>query len=272
MRSFTSSRPVWSASRTARASVEVEVVVGALAPRQLEDGVEPACGSSRAPGSARVVRSSRSISLRDGRDARRRRRRRLERVDAARGSRRPTSLVVVVLAQLLADGVQLLAQQELALLLLHALGARRCGSARPARARPGPPWPSRAPARPAPRRRRSRAARPCARRDRSGHQPARSASAPGSSTPRSSLGQPAAAEVLEQRSERGPQLAGRARGPARSGSPSSTGSASTQSASAGADHAGADAGPAGRPGRRGPGCRRAGCRVDSMRAMAPTRA
>ena len=41
MRSLTSSRPVWSASSTARAVGHVELVVGAHAPRQLEDGVEP---------------------------------------------------------------------------------------------------------------------------------------------------------------------------------------------------------------------------------------
>ena len=41
MRSFTSSRPVWSASSTARASVRSRWSVGAHAPRQLEHGVEP---------------------------------------------------------------------------------------------------------------------------------------------------------------------------------------------------------------------------------------
>ena len=41
MRSLTSSRPAWSASRTARAPGDVVGVLGALVPRQLQDGVQP---------------------------------------------------------------------------------------------------------------------------------------------------------------------------------------------------------------------------------------
>ena len=53
MRSFTSARPSWSSSRIRDASVDVQPVLGLLAPGQLEARYPARCGSSRARDSAR---------------------------------------------------------------------------------------------------------------------------------------------------------------------------------------------------------------------------
>ncbi len=117
MRSLTSSRPVWSASSTARACGQVEVVVGDVTPHgRPEHPVEPRADpallgvlrrpcapAGRSPCRPRCARPRAAVSSAAGCGSRRRRPRRL-------------------VAQLLADGGQLLAQQELALLLLHAVG------------------------------------------------------------------------------------------------------------------------------------------------------
>ena len=91
---------------------QVELVGGALAPRELEHACRARCGSSRARAPAgwcaRAGRSPASTALRD---APRAARRPLGQLGAVRLGR----VVVVALAELLADGGQLLAQQVLAL-------------------------------------------------------------------------------------------------------------------------------------------------------------
>ena len=114
MRSFTSSRPWWSASRISRAPGDVGGVLRADVPRQLEHGVQP--GADPAGLGALVARALQLADL------------------AQRGladllgqvGRLDAGAVVVgalglVLAELLADGGELLAEQELALALVHAL-------------------------------------------------------------------------------------------------------------------------------------------------------
>ena len=177
MRSFTSSRPVWSASST-RAPRPRRGVLGALAPGQLDHRVEPGADPP-------VLRALRARALQpidlaldgvaDGvgqlpRSAI------LARYSSTTSSSSPPSPSSLRMAS------QLLAQQELALRLLHAVGRPRCGSARPARARPAPPCPRHASSR---RASTSTVSSSSTLRstDRSGHQPAVSASAPGSSTP-----------------------------------------------------------------------------------------
>ena len=119
MRSFTSSRPVWSASRMARATVDVELVVGALGPRQAEHGVEPALD----PAALHVLLGhalEAAELLAQGPDDVLGHAGRLEGVDAGAVVVGRLALGVVV-AELLADGVHLAAEQELALLLVDAL-------------------------------------------------------------------------------------------------------------------------------------------------------
>ena len=116
MRSLTSFRPAWSASRISRAACTSWLLVGDDAPRHGEQPVEVgadrgALGPLRRRPRARP--SSRSASLRASSGSRSRRCGR----GSARPRRRPRRL-----AELLADRVELAAQQELALALLHALG------------------------------------------------------------------------------------------------------------------------------------------------------
>ena len=260
MRSFTSSRPVWSASSTARASS-----------RSSSSAVRSPHGSSSTVSSqARIqpcsmfcsgVRSKRPISLRSGPHHVVGHAGRLERVDAravvvgrlASSSSSPSSLRMAV---------HLLAQEELALLLLQPVAARRCGSSRPARARPGPPWPSRA--RGAPARSTSIVSSSSTLRstERSGHQPTMSARPPGSSasTPRRMPRHLAAAEVLEQRHAAWPAARRRAPWPRRWPGASSTGSAVHPQAGARCRRRRRRAAPGRWPARRGRRCRRAGRR------------
>ena len=151
MRSFTLSRPSWSASSTARASPRSRVLVGVLAPRQVEHRVEPVADP-------RVLGALRAHALEPVELL-------VDRVAHRVGQRQVGELgavlrdgVVVAVAELLADRVHLAPQQHLALLLVEVvahLGADlvlqlEVGEhlARPARSR----------ARGAPRRRSSRAA------------------------------------------------------------------------------------------------------------------
>ena len=100
----------------AAGGVEVELVVAAVAPRQLEHAVEPGAD----PGVLGRLRCSSARTdrapWRSAVPARPRVRR-----SPSRRARNSSDDVVVVLAQLLADRGELLAQQELALLLVHAL-------------------------------------------------------------------------------------------------------------------------------------------------------
>ena len=91
---------------------QVETVVGAHVPRHLEDAVEPRADPG-VLGRLRLVRSSRSISL--AIDVVRRLRQRSASASLVRYS---LDDVVVALAELLADRLELLAQEELALLLV----------------------------------------------------------------------------------------------------------------------------------------------------------
>ena len=228
MRSFTSSRPVWSASRTRAGVVDVEVVVGALAPRQLEHGVEPACGSSRAPCSARACARAGRSPARSPSTVASVERVLLDELGELRAVVVDEVLVVAVLAQLLADRAHLLAQQELALVLLHALGHVLAdplvdsSSSASASLAQSSTFSTRASTSMV------SSSSTLRSKERSGHQPARSASAPGR-RPREHLGEAAAAEAVEQRPNRGPQLGGELEG-ARRASPSSIGSACTHSA------------------------------------------
>ena len=117
MRSFTSSRPVWSASRVARATVDVELVGRCARSTAGRARCRASPGSSRAPCSARAsARSGRAPCAGPARRPRPRRPPRGRR--CARGSRRRTRPRVVV-AQLLADGLHLAAEEVLALLLVE---------------------------------------------------------------------------------------------------------------------------------------------------------
>ena len=115
MRSFTSSRPVWSASSTARASI-----MSSRSSERLPHGSSSTRSShvriQLCSGLWPLLRSSRSIS-------------RSTCAAHLLGEREVSGLravvverVVVALAELLADRGHLLAQQELALGLVHALG------------------------------------------------------------------------------------------------------------------------------------------------------
>ena len=115
MRSFTSSRPVWSASSTARASV-----MSRRSSERLPHGSSSTRSShvriQLCSGLWPLLRSSRSIS-----------RSTCARTFSGSGSvgglrSVVVERVVVALAELLADRGHLLAQQELALRLVHALG------------------------------------------------------------------------------------------------------------------------------------------------------
>ena len=115
---------------------EVERVVGADAPRQLEHAVEPRADPALL---GRLgARALQPVDLL---------------VDEVLGDCRPAlerlqlgavlaDDVVVALAELLADGRQLLAQQVLALLLVDALGDVVADRSRRPAARPGAPWPT----------------------------------------------------------------------------------------------------------------------------------
>ena len=117
MRSFTSSRPVWSASRISRAS-PTSSVSSERVPHGISSTVSSQVRIHPCSGLCSLVRSSRSTS----------------RSTATRTSSGSTSSLelravlgdrvvgVAALAQLLADRGELLAQQELALRLVHALG------------------------------------------------------------------------------------------------------------------------------------------------------
>ena len=114
MRCFTSSRPVWSSSRMRRASAEVEVVLGAHVPGDLEHPVEvgpdPAVLGALLAGPLETVQLA--LDLRAhvlGHP------RVLEARAVAGGD------VVAALTELLLDRLELLAQQEVTLGLLHAL-------------------------------------------------------------------------------------------------------------------------------------------------------
>src|SRR6266540_315880 len=96
---------------------DVEPVLGPLAERQLGDGVEP--GPDPAVLGVLLRRPLQPVDLALDRLARLVGQRGLVQLPAVAGDQ---VLVVVQLAQLLADGGELLAQQELALALLHALG------------------------------------------------------------------------------------------------------------------------------------------------------
>jgi hypothetical protein len=93
----------------------VEGVVGLLAPRDLEDGVQPR------PDPA-VLRALLAGPLQPVELALHRGARRLRQGVEPGPVLGDGALAVAVLTQLLADGGQLLAQQELALVLLHPLG------------------------------------------------------------------------------------------------------------------------------------------------------
>ena len=206
MRSFTSSRPVWSASRVARAtctssSSSVRSVHGRARTTSSHPWIQPrsvCCSGMRSnlPSSLRSCLTTSSCTP-----------------AASSASMRCAVVVdglaaVGVVAELLADGVHLAAEQVLALLVLEAVADVARRSWWPARARPGPPWPS-------PSTRRTRASTSTVSSsstlrsvDSSGHQPTRSASAPGSS-PATEPRMPLTCrlpEVLEQRPQRGPQL------------------------------------------------------------------
>ena len=119
MRSLTSSRPVWSASRVARGDGDVEDVVGALGPGQLQDGVEPALDP--APLHALLGHALEAAQLlAQGGDHVAADPGGLQGVDAL-----PVALghvaVVGAVAQLLADGLHLAPQQHLPLLAVEAL-------------------------------------------------------------------------------------------------------------------------------------------------------
>ena len=250
--------------------VDVEAVLGLDPPRELEDGVEP--GADPAVLGALLARALELVDLaarppcgrpRAGRGRRAWR-------GSRRGRRRPRP---AELAELLADGVELAAQQELALRLLHALfdvgldllAQRQVGEglARPAEDE----------AQPRARRRGSRAPRPSGPGTGPASSPARSASRPGSVT---------LAELLRDAGRR-PSCAGCSR--ARPG---------TRAASSwrprrrlgllgdrldldpqrvpGPGHAGADAGAVEHRGRPRPACRRAARRAPSpRRSRRPTR-
>ena len=158
MRSFTSSRPVWSASRTARASATSSRSSERVAPRQLEHRVEPR--ADPAVLGALLARALEPVDLALDRGAHRRRAAsssaslRAVLGDASSSSPSPSSLRIAC---------HLLAQQELALLLVHALGdvvADLLGDLELGERCRGPRQHQLDPAR---RRRRSRAPRPCAR-------------------------------------------------------------------------------------------------------------
>ena len=114
MRSLTSSRPWWSASSTARAAATSCTVLGALVPRQLEDRVEPGADPAGLRGLLAGALELVDLAQRGLAD-------RLGQV----GRLDPGAVVVravgLALAELLADGGELLAEQELALVLLQAL-------------------------------------------------------------------------------------------------------------------------------------------------------
>ena len=118
MRSFTSSRPVWSASRVGARHVDVELVGGALGPREPEHGVEPALDPAalhvllRHPLEAAELLAERAHHLVGHAGG-------LERVDALAVV--VGGLAVVLVAELLADGVHLAAEDVLALLLVEAV-------------------------------------------------------------------------------------------------------------------------------------------------------
>ena len=180
MRSFTSSRPVWSASRISRASPTSSVLVGARAPRDLEHGVEP--GADPPVLGALLARALEPVDLaRRPRRARRRAARSSPRLGC--GTPRPRRRRRRVSPSSLRIACELLAQQELALRLLHALGDAAADLLATPRARRA----SRAPSASAFSRRASgssvSSSSTLRSTDRSGDQPAVSASAPGSSTP-----------------------------------------------------------------------------------------
>ncbi len=114
IRSLTSSRPWWSASSTARARDDVVAVLGRDVPGQLEHGVEPGAD----PGGLGVLLAG-ALELVDLLEQRR------AHVVGHVGGLDPGAVVVgalgLALAELLADRGELLAQQELALRLLHPL-------------------------------------------------------------------------------------------------------------------------------------------------------
>ena len=118
MRSFTSPRPVWSASSTARAACTSRCSSERV-PHGMSSTVSSHVRIQLCSGLCSLIRSSRSISrstavrTSSGTDAASSR---------ARYSSTTSPSSPVALAQLLADGLELLAQHELALRLLHALG------------------------------------------------------------------------------------------------------------------------------------------------------
>src|SRR6266702_3266507 len=99
-------------------SADVELVLGPLAERQLGDGVEP--GPDPAVLGVLLRRPLQPVDLTLDRLARLVGQRGLVQLPAVAGDQ--VLVVVVQLAELLADGGELLAQQELALALLHAFG------------------------------------------------------------------------------------------------------------------------------------------------------
>ncbi len=179
MRSLTSSRPWWSASSTARASStsrwsSVRSPHGTSNTVSSQVRIQPCSAASSGVRSSRLISRSMASRTDSGRVVAQRLEPFAEALDG---------VGLVVLAQLLADGGELLAQQELALALLHAvadLGADALGQLQLAQRLLGPAQ-HQLDARDRPRW--SRAAGPCARCDRSGHQPAASARADGSSSP-----------------------------------------------------------------------------------------
>ena len=253
MRSFTSSRPVWSASSTARAwsrsrwswdrlsqgssstvssQVRIHPCSGDWSLRAVEPGELPVDGVADGLGEARAPRAW------PGRRRRRPRRR----------GRRPAPCGWPPAAG--AGGTPAGSSP--------CPRTRRCGSSRSARLRRGPPWPSPAPAAPVRSRRPSPAARPCGPSERSGHQPAASASSAGVLQVAQLLDQAPPTDVGEQGAERGPQLGGQLAGFV--GDLGFDGLGLEPEHVAGAGHAGAEPGPARRPGPPGRACRRAGRR------------
>ena len=113
-RSLTSSRPAWSASSTARARDRVEVLLGALAPRHRDQPVQVGADHARLARLLAHPLQARELLQRLLLDV-------LGHVGVLDLGAVLLGDRGVVLAQLLADRVHLLAQEVLALLLLGAL-------------------------------------------------------------------------------------------------------------------------------------------------------
>ena len=136
IRSFTSSRPVVVLVEDPARLGDVEVVVGPHVPRELESSSRGRSGSSRTRATARTCARGGRARARPARGR-------------PRACRPPRSccgtlddVLAAVLAELLADRAHLLAEDELALALLEAVGDVVADLAPSARPRRACPWPS----------------------------------------------------------------------------------------------------------------------------------